>query len=113
MRVPSFGQRYELIGDVTPGLMRRLGIGLEEGLADPDSDHYVLTLGFMGERIAHPMRAAPLPGRAMHTVKWPRPEDRIPAERGRCCPNEQTSAIVHRRAKAAGPLPARTCHWAA
>ena len=34
----------QLVGDVPPGLVRRLGIGLQEGLTDCGGDHRVLAL---------------------------------------------------------------------
>jgi hypothetical protein len=49
--------RPELVGDLAPGLLRRLPIGLQEGLAQGGSDHGVLGLGHVGERVAHPMHA--------------------------------------------------------
>ena len=58
--------RPELIGDVPPGLMRGLGIGLQEGLADRGGDHGVLALGHVRQGVAHPMDRAALPGRAKH-----------------------------------------------
>jgi hypothetical protein len=58
--------RPQLIGNVAPGLMRGLGIGLQKGLADRGGDHGVLAFGHMGQGVAHPMNAAPLPGRTEH-----------------------------------------------
>ena len=61
----------ELIGDMPPGLMRGLGIGLQESLADRGGDHGVLAFRHMRQGVAHPMHAAPLPGRTEH------PGDRV------------------------------------
>ena len=47
--------RAELIGDVSPGLVRRVGVGLQEGLADRRGDHGVLALLHMRQGVAHPM----------------------------------------------------------
>ena len=58
--------RPELIGNMTPGLMCRLVIGLQEGLADRGGDHGVLTFGHMCQGVAHPMNAASLPGRTKY-----------------------------------------------
>ena len=49
-----------------PGLMRRLGAGLQESLADRGGNHCVLALWHVGQGVAHPMHAAALPSRAEH-----------------------------------------------
>ena len=49
-----------------PGLMRGLGVGLQEGLADRGGDHGVLALGHVRQGVAHPMHAAALPSCAEH-----------------------------------------------
>ncbi len=58
--------RPELVGDLAPGLLRRRPIGLQEGLAQRGGDHGVLSLGHVGERVAHPMHPAALPAGAEH-----------------------------------------------
>ena len=63
--------RPELVGDVAPGLMRGRGVGLQESLADRGGDHGVLAPGHVGQGVAHPMHAAPLPGGTEH------PGDRV------------------------------------
>ena len=44
--------RGELIGDMPPGLMRGLGIGLQKSLADRSSDHRVLSLRYVPQSLA-------------------------------------------------------------
>ena len=58
--------RPQLIGNMSPGLLRGLAIGLQEGLADRSGDHRVLALRHVRQGVAHPMHAAPLPGRTEH-----------------------------------------------
>ena len=58
--------RPELIGDVSPGLVRGVGVGLQESLADRGGDHGVLALLHVRQGVAHPMNPASLPGRAEH-----------------------------------------------
>jgi hypothetical protein len=58
--------RAQLIGDMPPSIVRRLGIGLQKGLPDRSGDHRVLALGHVRERIAHPMNSASLPARTEH-----------------------------------------------
>src|SRR3954447_6072995 len=48
----------QLVGDVPPGLMRRLGIGLQEGLSDRGGDHRVLALWHMRQGVPNPMNPA-------------------------------------------------------
>ena len=47
--------RPQLIGDMPPGLRRRLGIGLQESLADRGGDHCVLAFRHVRQGISHPM----------------------------------------------------------
>src|SRR6516165_7468734 len=56
----------QLVGDMAPGLMRSVSIGLQEGLADRGSDHGVLALRNMRQGISDPMNATPLPAGAEH-----------------------------------------------
>jgi hypothetical protein len=56
----------ELVGNVPPGLVRRLGIGLQESLPDCGGHHGVLALGHVRERIAHPVHPTALPSGAEH-----------------------------------------------
>ena len=58
--------RPQLIGDMPPGLPRRLGIGLQEGLADCGGNHGVLALGHVRQGVAHPMNPASLPRGPKH-----------------------------------------------
>ena len=58
--------RPELLGDGPPSLVRGLGVGLQESLADRGGDHGVLTLGHVRQGVAHPVHAAALPGRTQH-----------------------------------------------
>ena len=53
----------DLVGDVAPGGARLLSVGLAEGLADRRRDDGVLAAGHVGERVTHPVHAAPLPCR--------------------------------------------------
>jgi hypothetical protein len=45
----------ELVGDMSPGLLRRLLVGLQERLPQSGRHHSLLTFGHVGERVAHPM----------------------------------------------------------
>ena len=56
----------ELIGDLPPGMMGGIGVGLEEGLPQRGGDHGVLAFRHMGQGVAHPMDPAALPGGAEH-----------------------------------------------
>jgi len=56
----------QLIGDVAPHLAGLDAVGLVEGLTDGGGHNGVLTLGDMGERVAHPMDATALPGGFEH-----------------------------------------------
>jgi hypothetical protein len=47
----------QLVGDVTPGLARGLGVGLQKGLADRRGNHRVLALRHVRQGVAHPMHA--------------------------------------------------------
>ncbi len=49
------GLVLQLVGDMSPGLMRRRGIGLQKGLVDRGGNHRVLPLGHMRQGIAHPV----------------------------------------------------------
>src|SRR6516164_2559761 len=61
----QFGPAWpELIGDMAPGLVRCLGVGLQEGLTDRGGNHGVLTFRHMRQGVAHPMHAAALPAGA-------------------------------------------------
>ena len=56
----------QLVGDMTPSLMRCRGVGLQKSLSDRGSDHGVLAFRHVGQGVAHSMHAAPLPGRTEH-----------------------------------------------
>jgi hypothetical protein len=47
--------RAELIGNMPPSLVRRLSVGLQEGLADRGGNHRVLALLHVRQGVAHPM----------------------------------------------------------
>jgi site-specific DNA recombinase len=61
----------ELVGDLAPGLARRILVGLEESLAQGGGDHGVLALGHVGQGIPHPVDAATLPSGTQY------PRDRL------------------------------------
>jgi hypothetical protein len=53
--------RAQLFGCLAPGLTGMGAVGLIEGLADRGGDDGVLATRDMGQRIPHPVDAAPLP----------------------------------------------------
>ena len=59
--------RAQLLGDLAPGLAGMGAIGLIEGLADRGRDDGVLAARDMGQRVAHPVNATPLPCRLEDT----------------------------------------------
>jgi len=59
--------RSELIGNMAPGLVRSLAVGLQKGLADRGGNHGVLALGHVRQGVAHPMHPAALPAGAKHS----------------------------------------------
>ena len=58
--------RTQLFGDLVPCFARMFAVGLFEGLADRSRDDGVLAAGDMGQRVAHPVNAAALPGGFEH-----------------------------------------------
>jgi hypothetical protein len=54
--------RAELVGDVPPDFDSPFLVGLIEGLPDRGGHDGMLALRHMGQRVAHPMHAASLPG---------------------------------------------------
>ncbi|KEQ02434.1 hypothetical protein GV68_21985 [Pseudorhizobium pelagicum] len=57
----------ELVGDMPPCLYGIIVVGLDEGLADCSGNHGVLTLGNIGQCVAHRMDPASLPCCAENT----------------------------------------------
>ena len=53
----------QLVGDAAPGLAGIVAVGLVEGLADRGGDDGVLAARDVGQGVAHPVHAAPLPSR--------------------------------------------------
>lgn len=74
--------RPELVGDMTPSLVRGLGISLQKSLADCSGDHGVLALGHVRQGVTHPMHAAPLPCRTECLLNNMGSEGRAPSEAG-------------------------------
>src|SRR3954452_14842185 len=58
--------RAQLVGDLTPDLAGALAVLLEEHGADGGRDHAVMSLGHVGQHVAHEVDAAALPGRLEH-----------------------------------------------
>src|SRR3954447_15652094 len=58
--------RAQLVGDLTPDLAAALAVLLEEHGADGGRDHAVMSLGHVGQHVAHEVDAAALPGRLEH-----------------------------------------------
>ena len=56
--------RAALVGEVPPGLPGAAAVGLHESLTDRGGDHGVLAAGDVGERVAHEVDPAALPGGA-------------------------------------------------
>ena len=54
----------QLIGDVPPGLVRSVSVGLQKGLADRGGNHRVLALRDVCQGVSDPMHATTLPGSA-------------------------------------------------